>query len=119
MKLKLTILFVLLFSIVNAQTSFLKDAAAKFEKALVTKDTVVLKQLLHNDVTYGHSNAWVQTKREVINDLFNGKLNYTNIQSSDLKWKTEKDWATLRSTTKINYTMNSTPGELNLHVLQV
>lgn len=51
----------------------------KFNKALVEKDTVLLKKLLHDNVVYGHSNGWVQSKAEVISDLFNGKLSYSSI----------------------------------------
>lgn len=48
--------------------------------ALVNKDTIVLKRLLHDDLMYGHSNGWVEDKRAVLNDLFNGKLVYLSIE---------------------------------------
>ena len=70
----------------SGQTSFLKDAVTKLDKALIAKDTVVLKQLLHKDITYGHSNGWVETKTDVIKDLVSGKLAYDKIESRGIKW---------------------------------
>jgi hypothetical protein len=102
-----------------SQTSFLKDAMVKLDRALVQKDTVTLKQLLHKDVTYGHSNGWVQTKTDVINDLVSGKLVYTKIESKDLAWTVSKDWTAVRSSTKVEANLNGNKLELNLHVLEV
>ncbi len=102
-----------------AQTSFLKEAAAKFNKALIAKDTFILKQLLHKDVTYGHSNGWVETKAEVIKDLLNGKLSYYKIDTKDVKWTVINNVATLRNTADIKYELDGKPGELHLHVVQV
>lgn len=113
----LLILFLPLFSL--AQTSFLKEAASKFDKALVTKDTIVLKQLLHKDVTYGHSNGWVETKAEVIKNLVSGKLSYQKIKSENETWIIINSIATLRNTADINYILDGKSGELHLHVVKV
>lgn len=101
------------------QTGFLKDAVSKLEVALVKKDSVTLKKLLHPKLSYGHSNGWVENKQEVISDLFNGKLTYVKIESSDYQWQALKDWASVRSTSKISYKVDGKNGELELHVLQV
>jgi hypothetical protein len=106
-------------SAVSAQTSFLKDAAVKLDKALVQKDTVILKQLLHNDVSYGHSNGWVETKTNIIKNLYNGKLAYKKIDHKDVKWTAGPDWATARSTDEIEYILDGKPATLKLHVLHV
>ena len=59
----------------KTDTISLKKAVAELNDALVKRDTVQLKKLLDDKVNYGHSNAWVQTKRDIINDLYNGKAN--------------------------------------------
>jgi delta-aminolevulinic acid dehydratase/porphobilinogen synthase len=56
----------------------------KFDRALVNADTVVLKELLHDQVLYGHSNGWIQNKRSVIKDLYNGKIKYHSIEKPRL-----------------------------------
>ena len=119
MKFLSTILLLFVCFTGEAQTSFLQDAVARLDKALVEKDTVALKQLLHKDVSYGHSNGWVQTKQDVINDMISGKLLYSKIESEDLKWTVSKDWTSVRSTTKVEATMNGNKVDLKLHVLEV
>ena len=117
------ILFILLMclssAICFAQTSFLKEAVIKLDKALIAKDTAVLKQLLHKDLSYGHSNGWVETREDVIKDLVNGKLAYNKIDIKNIKWTVTNTVATMRNSSDINYELDGKPGELHLHVLQV
>jgi hypothetical protein len=119
MKIFLTIIAFITTTAVSAQTSFLKDAAVKLDKALIQKDTVTLKQLLHNDVSYGHSNGWVQSKNAIFKDLHNGKLTYKKIDHKDVKWTAGSDWGTVRSTDEIEYILDGKPATLKLHVLHV
>jgi hypothetical protein len=102
-----------------AQTSFLKEAVARFDKALVTKDTAALKQVLHKDLSYGHSNAWVETKTDLLKNLYNGKITYKKIETMEQKWVTSKEWASVRSTAEIDFVLDGKEGHLKLHVLQV
>ena len=118
MKIVVTILFLFVYSLTLAQTPFLKEAVAKLDKALIAKDTITLKQLLHKDLSYGHSNAWVETKQDVINDLISGKLVYSAIDSKDFVWTASKDWATVRTTSVVNYVLDGKVGVLQLHVMQ-
>ena len=62
---KVAVLFVL--SLLIVKSSFtqidsvgLKTAMQKLDKALLDKDEAVLKQVLHKNVSYGHSNGWIQ-----------------------------------------------------------
>jgi hypothetical protein len=119
MKIYLSIAFILLATAGFAQTSFLKDATEKLRVALIKKDSVTLKQLLHKSVTYGHSSGWVQTKQDVINDLANGKLTYSKIENQEVKWTTDKDWASARSTTNVTVTVDGNTVDLKLHILEV
>ena len=116
-------LFILLIGLLPllsaAQTSFLKEASAKLDKALMAKDTALLKKLLHKDVTYGHSNGWVQTKTDIIRDFVSGKLSYNKIDTKDSKWIAVNNVATMRNSSEISYELDGKPGELHLHVVQV
>lgn len=47
---------------------------------LITKNYDSLNWVLDERVKYIHSNGWIQTKQEVIDDLKTGKLNYTSVQ---------------------------------------
>jgi len=119
MKVWIAIIVLLISSVSFGQTSFLKDAVSKLDKALIEKDTATLKQLLHKNLTYGHSNGWVETKDDVVKDLTSGKLVYYTIKSDSIAWKTDANWASMRSKTKVEVSVNNNRTELNLHVLQV
>jgi hypothetical protein len=92
---------------------------ADLNKALVTQDTVALNQLLHEKVNYGHSNGWVQTKREVINDFVNGKLKYTSVESVVGKVEVIKNNALVRSESMVEGVGNGNAFKMKLQVLQV
>ena len=119
MKVWIAIIVLLISSVSFGQTSFLKDAVSKLDKALIEKDTATLKQLLHKNLTYGHSSGWVETKDDVVKDLTSGKLVYYTIKSDSIAWKTDANWASMRSKTKVEVSVNNNKTELNLHVLQV
>ena len=105
----------------NAQhdTTLLRLSMADLNKALVTQDTVALNQLLHEKVNYGHSNGWVQTKREVINDFVNGKLKYTSVESVVGKVEVIKNTALVRSESMVEGVGNGNAFKMKLQVLQV
>lgn len=113
------ILFLVISQSLFGQTSFLKVAVTKFDKALLTKDTTVLKQLLHKDLSYGHSSAWVESKHDLLRNLYNGKITYTRVESKDLKWTVANDIASVRSKADLEYVLDGKPGAVTLHVLQV
>lgn len=52
---------------------------------LINKNYDSLNLILHEQVQYIHSNGWVQSKKEVIDDLNTGKLNYTNVEVVESK----------------------------------
>lgn len=89
------------------------------DEALVKKDTAALNKLLHEKLSYGHSNGWIESKKEVIADLLNGKLSYTTIDSKELSSEFSGDITLVRTETKIKYVLAGKEGELKLHVLQV
>ena len=106
-------------SVSFAQKGSLKEAVQAFDIALATKDTIALKQVLHDNLSYGHSNGWIETKKELIADLFNGKITYNKVESRDVKIMEHKGWANVRMTTEIKYVMDGKEGGLTMHVLQV
>ena len=103
----------------KADTESLKKAVASFNSALVKADTVQLKKLLDDKLNYGHSNAWVQTKRDVINDLYNGKLNYKSINQEPPQIVMSGNTALVRASADIKVVMNGYPQQFKLNILQV
>jgi uncharacterized protein DUF4440 len=115
------LLFVSAISVAQVDSVSLKQAISDLDKALVTKDEKALVQLLHNEVSYGHSNGWVQNKTDIINDLKSGKLIYDKLESTTVNIVAiNNNWATVRTNTNaIGRSGTNPPFELKLHILQV
>lgn|SRR5690606_14541678 len=58
----------------------IEENIQKIEEALLKKDTISLKLLLHPNLTMGHSNGWIETKASLIEDLTEEKVVYTLFQ---------------------------------------
>lgn len=97
----------------------LSKTVASLNQALTLKDTVTLKKLLHKKVTYGHSNGWIENKRAVIEDLYNGKLVYKNITTGPLTIMEEENIASVRTDTEVDIIYEGQELKMKLHVLQV
>lgn len=97
----------------------LNHAIADFDKALETRDSLALKWLLSEKVSYGHSNGWVENKKEVIADLYNGKLVYKKIAATKPEVSTEGNVAAARSIADIDAVLDGKLMSFRLRVLQV
>ena len=123
---KLVIGFLLLGLLINAYSFAqvdsvgLKETMQKLDNALLQKDEVVLKTVLNKDISYGHSNGWVQTKSDVLNDFKTGKLVYHKIENnSEAILYINKKRATVKTNTNAEGAVNGTAFKLTLHVMQV
>ncbi|HET9433102.1 MAG TPA: hypothetical protein VFO37_05060, partial [Chitinophagaceae bacterium] len=100
-----TVLFVLFLLI--AKSSFaqvdsvgLNDAMRHLDKALLQKDEKVLQTVLHKEISYGHSNGWIQNKNDILNDFTSGKLIYNKIENNSSVIVTiSKKYATVKTNT--------------------
>lgn len=121
MRLFVTIIwaFLAVSSFAQADGVLLKEAMVKLDRALIEKDTATLKTLLHADVSYGHSNGWVETKKEVLSDLVSGLLAYKTLANDKINLVINEKWASARMTTKATGAREGKDFDLTLHVLQV
>src|SRR5437762_14026047 len=98
----------------------LKEAMSNLDKALMNKDEKALVRLLHQDMSYGHSNGWVQNKTDIINDLKSGKLAYDKIENtSSMIAAINGNWATVRTNTNAEGKVNGNAFQFKLHILEV
>jgi hypothetical protein len=97
----------------------LKQSVMDLNAALLNQDSVKLKQLLHKKCSYGHSNAWIENKSEVVADLFNGVLKYTSIEQGTLTVTVEKETGLVRSNVEVVAIRQGQTNNYKLHVLQV
>ena len=87
--------------------------------ALLQKDQAVLRSMLHKEVSYGHSNGWIQSKSDILNDFKSGKLVYDKIENnSSAIVNISKKYATVKANTNAEGAVNGTVFKLTLHVMQ-
>ena len=120
MKLKFIILFLSI-----ATFSFSQDEKGRMEimmkmltlkNALVAKDSVVLSKVLADDVTYGHTNAMIQTKAELIRDVVLLVQDYKSIEPSDMKIRFYDNTAIVNMNSKVVMNYQSQPLELSMKI---
>jgi hypothetical protein len=113
------VLFLFNSSFAQIDSVGLKNAMQQLDKALLQKDEVVLKSILHKEVSYGHSNGWIQSKDDILNDFKSGKLTYNNIQNnSSAIVKISEKYATVKTNTNADGVVNGTEFKLMLHIMQ-
>ena len=118
------VLFVLF--LLTTQSSFaqidsvgLKNAMQQLDKALLQKDETILNSVLHKDLSYGHSNGWIQSKSDILNDFTSGKLTYSKIENnSSAIIIINKEYATVKTNTNAEGVVNGTEFKLTLHIMQ-
>ncbi len=103
----------------NADSVSLTRTIRMFNKALVNKDTVGLNWLLMDDVHYYHSNGWLELKRDVIEDLYNGKLVYRQVNAILQGIRFTGNIAQARMVADVDVALNGKPIQLKLQIVQV
>ena len=97
----------------------LKEVMQQLDKALLQKDETVLRSVLHKDVGFGHSNGWIQTKSDILNDFLSGKLTYNKFENnSSAIVSISKKYATVKTNTNAEGVVNGTAFKLTLHIMQ-
>ena len=122
MRFAFTLLLFFITAIAHAQSDsvIVKENLIRLENALIAKNYQDMQKLLHNNVSYGHSTGWIQTKQDVIADCKSGKLSYHKIERSNMYVAAiSKDWATVRYTGIIEAVGEGKDIKAALHVLQV
>ncbi len=112
-------LFIAGASFAQADSVSLKKAVADFNKALINKDSVTIKKLVYDKITYGHSNGWIQSRKDIIDDLYSGKIVYNVIDQYFDNIILDGSTASVRETANLNVEMAGKPLQLKLKILQV
>ena len=113
------VLFLVTGSFAQVDSVGLKNAMQQLDKALLQKDETVLRSVLHDDLSFGHSNGWIQSKSDILNDFTSGKLTYNKIENnSSAIVKISKQYATVKTNTNAEGTVNGTAFKLTLHIMQ-
>ncbi len=118
----LLLLGVLLLNVVRAQSAQQEEVMMKMlglKTALIQKDSVSLSKLLASDVSYGHSNAWLQTKAQLIRDVVSGVQDYKSIEPSNMDIRIYDNSAVVTLQSKVNMMFQGKPLDMSMNVLLV
>jgi len=105
--------------VAQKDSSAVLGAVARLEKALLNKDSATMNGLLHKDVSYGHSSGWVQTKKEVVDDMMSGFLIYNKLEDSSINIVMSKDKAIVREKVRAVGSRDGKSFDLSLFITQV
>ena len=87
--------------------------------ALINKDSISLSNLLADDVTYGHSNGWLQTKAQLIRDVVSGVQDYKTIEPSNMNIRVYENAAVVTMESKSSMVFQGKPLELSMNILLI
>lgn len=91
----------------------------KLNQALINQETDILYKLLHKDLSYGHSNLWIEDKATLINNNSTAHLKYKFIEIEKFSFEKHKRNCIVRYYAKHNVVLHGKELNLNLHVMQV
>ena len=115
----LTLFFVQIVVAQKKDTATVLAAVQKLEKALIGKDSATLNVLLHKDVAFGHSSGWVQTKKNVVDDMMSGFLDYKKIDETSVSIDVSKEKAIVKERVSVSGVRDGNAFELNLFIMQI
>lgn len=115
----IALFFLSLAAFAQFDTVALKEVMNKLDQALLQKDEMTLKSVLHKEISFGHSNGWIQRKADVLGDFKDGKLTYNKIENnSSAIVSMSKKYATVKTNTNAEGVVNGNAFKLTLHVMQ-
>lgn len=122
MKFFVSIFFSLFVVNIHAQQTSEEKLIAtvkEFHQALVNKNTVSLNQQTDKALSYGHSNGWVENKKDLISDLETELISYQSFKEDSIVVNINGNVANVRFKADIDATMKGVSNNFKLRVLEV
>jgi len=108
-------LFLPLFAFAQSKTEqkILDTELRRFE-AMTRKDTVLLRELLADDLIYIHSNTMMENKKEHISAISTGRLVYEKMNREQAKVRRYGKTALTNGVVQVHVVLNKNPLEMRL-----
>ena len=119
----LTLLFCLFFFVGFSQTYSKKEKAlliqvSKLDSLMENNDSKIL-ELFSDDVSFEHSNGWLQNKDDFKKDFESGKVKYQSVKQTELKeLKIKNKFANIRRIIAVKGLYKNETFEMKLSVLE-
>lgn len=87
--------------------------------SLMADNNLKILDLLSDDVSFGHSNGWVQNYNDFKKDFVSGKVKYQSVKQTKLKeLKVKNKFASIRRIIAVKGSYNNDGFEMKLSVLE-
>lgn len=123
MKSTLSFIFLVLFVFGFSQTYSKKEKVllsqvSKLDSLIENNNSKIL-DLFSDDVSFGHSNGWVQKKDDFKKDFESGKVKYQSVKQTELKeFKIKNKFANVRRIIAVKGLYKNETFEMKLSVLE-
>lgn len=107
------------FAKAQSEEEKLSATLKEFHQNLVNKNIKSINQHTDKVLSYGHSNGWVETKKELIDHLETGYMVYKSFKEDSLKVEINGNVAHARFVADITGVLNGNNGNYHLKVLEV
>ena len=96
----------------------LESQAARFS-GMMTKDVAILDELLAEDLSYGHTRGWIESKASFLSTIESGVIEYINISPSNLICRIAGDTAILTGESAMKLIVRGQPVDFSIKFLEV
>lgn len=123
MKSTLSFIFLVLFVFGFSQTYSKKEKVlliqvSKLDSLMENNNSKIL-ELFSDDVSFGHSNGWIQNKEDFKKDFESGKVKYQSVKQTELKeFKIKNKFANVRRIIAVKGLYKNETFEMKLSVLE-
>ncbi|MBN9337296.1 MAG: nuclear transport factor 2 family protein [Chryseobacterium sp.] len=102
----------------NKKEKTLLSQVSKLDSMMQNNDSKVL-DLFSDDVSFGHSNGWIQNKEDFKKDFESGKVKYQSVKQTDLKeFRIKNKFANIRRIIAVKGLYKNEIFEMKLSVLE-
>ena len=115
----LTIMLFVNFSVHAQKDSILIKESKALHYFLVTNNSAALHQKLNTALSYGHSNGWIETKKDVINNIATKCLVYNSIEVDSITQHIQGKTGYVRFVGNCDVIYKGTSNIFKLKVLEV
>ncbi|MES2647526.1 MAG: nuclear transport factor 2 family protein [Bacteroidota bacterium] len=115
--------YLLIITLLMSQLAFgqepgIENISKSFHRMLVSNDSS-LAGILDSNVSYGHSNGWVETKQDILRNLASGQMKYVDIKEDSFTASIDNDLAHIRFVALLTYALDGKETTIRLKVLEV
>ena len=100
----------------TADEAKLVETVKEFHQALVKKNTISLNQQTDKALSHGHSNGWIQSKKDLVKDFERGYISYQSFKEDSITVLLNDNMANVRFVADITATLGGTTVVNNYHL---